>query len=425
MYKLIAACRKEMQILLRDKPGLATLFLMPMALVLVITLIQNNILETSNQSKMKLLMINHDEGALGDTLKQGLLAADFFELIESYDGQGMTEAVMRQVIAKGDFQAGIIIPKDASRILQEKVLVLMEEGETVADLSTVSLVFDPSIQHSLHLSVVSIVSHLVQSEKLKLVLAELQLNLEDLLPEPEQGSEGNIWSSAQSVLKQDAGDVSHEFATLNANNLKPNAVQHNVPGWTMFAIFFIALPLAAGLIKERDEGTLTRLRTLPVSISVVFLGKIITYTVISVFQLVFMLSIGKMILPLFGAPVLNFGENPELIFVVGLCAGLSACGLGILFGMIAKSYEQVASAGPIVIVIAAAIGGIMIPVFMMPDFIQPLSNISPLHWGHEAFVDIFLRGSGIEMLLPNLAKLLAFFIGTMALSVFLFRKQQL
>lgn len=425
MYKLIAACRKEMQILLRDKPGLATLFLMPMALVLVITLIQNNILETSNQSKMKLLMINHDTGVLGDTLKQGLAAANFFEIIEKHDGQIMTEAMMRQAIAKGDFQAGIIIPKDASLIQQKKVLALMEEGETAKGISTVSLVFDPSIQHSLRLSVVTIVSRLIQTEKLKLALAELQLNLEGLLPESGQGSESNIWRSAQSVLKQDAGDVSHEFATLNANSLKPNAVQHNVPGWTMFAIFFISLPLAAGLIKERNEGTLTRLRTLPVSISTIFLGKIITYTVISVFQLVFMLSIGKMILPLFGAPVLDLGDNPELIFVVGLCAGLAACGLGILFGILAKSYEQVASAGPIVIVIAAAIGGIMIPVFMMPDFIQPLSNISPLHWGHEAFVDIFLRGSGIEALLPNLSKLLAFFIGTTALSVFLFRKQQL
>jgi len=365
MYKLIASCRKETQILLRDKPGLATLFLMLMVLVLVITLIQNNILETSNQSKMKLLMINHDEGTLGDTVKQGLVASDFFEIVENHDGQVMTETVMRQVLAKGEFQAGIIIPKNASLIQQEKVLAVMDGGEAEKGISTVSVVFDPSIQHSLRLSVVSIVSRLIQTEKLKLALTELQLNLEDLLPESEQGSEGNLWSSAQGVLKHDAGDVFHEFATLNANNLKPNAVQHNVPGWTMFAIFFIALPLAAGLIKERDEGTLTRLRTLPVPISTIFLGKIITYTVISIFQLVFMLSIGKIILPLFGTPILDLGDNPELIFVVGLCAGLAACGLGILFGMIAKSYEQVASAGPIVIVIAAAIGGIMVPVFMM------------------------------------------------------------
>lgn len=424
MYKLIATCRKEMQVLLRDKPGLATLFLMPMALVLVITLIQNNILETSNQTKMKLMMINLDQGELGHTLKKGLVAVNFFDITEQYEGQAVTEEVMRQLIAQGEFQAGIIIPKDASQIQQHKVVALMEAQDIKNDTNTVSLIFDPGIQHSLRLTVLAMVNRLIQTEKLKLALAELQLNLEDLLPEQEAGEENNIWSSAGDVLKEDASDVSHEFATLNANNLKPNAVQHNVPGWTMFAIFFIALPLAAGMIKERDEGTLTRLRTLPVSISTIFMGKILTYTVISLFQLVFMLMIGMLVLPLFGTPVLDLGDNPALILVVGLCAGLAACGLGILFGVVAKSYEQVASAGPIVIVIAAAIGGIMIPVFMMPEFIQPLSNISPLHWGHEAFIDIFLRGSDITMLLPNLAKLLGFFVVTILLSVFIFRKQQ-
>lgn len=425
MYKLIASCRKEMCILFRDKPGLAMLFLMPMALVLVITLIQNNILETSNQSKMKLMLINADEGELGETLKEGLIAADFFEVIETYEGLLMTEDVMRQAIATGDYHAGIIIPKAASRIQLKRVVALMKGGAVKDERSTVTLLFDPSIQHSLRLSVISMVNRLLQAEKLKLALADLQLSLKKLMPQAMEGGKNNVWAGAGQVLKPDPKDVSYEFATLSSSELKPNAVQHNVPGWTMFAIFFIALPLAGGLIKERSEGTLTRIRTLPVSISIIFLGKIVTYTTISIFQLVLMLMIGKFILPLFGTPVLDLGDNPELILLVGVCAGLAACGLGIFFGIISKSYEQVASAGPIVIVIAAAIGGIMIPVFMMPEFIQPLSNISPLHWGHEAFIDIFLRGSGITILLPNLLKLIGFFLVMMLLSVFLFRKQRL
>lgn len=417
-----------MQVLLRDKAGLAMLFLMPMALVLIITLIQNNILETSNLPKMKLMMINLDQGELGVTLEKGLVAANFFEIIEAYNGLPLTEGLMRKLIAKGDIQAGIIISKNASRIQQNKVSALMSDRRVSnvveSKKSTVLILFDPNIQHSLHLTVLSMVQSLIQTEKLKLALAELQFSLEDFLPETPDGKEYKIWSSAQNVLQEDVSDVEHEFATLNSNNMKPNAVQHNVPGWTMFAVFFISLPLAAGLIKERNEGTLTRLRTLPVSITSIFLGKIITFTIISIFQLMLMLMIGKLVLPVFGAPVLNLGNNPELILIVGLCAGLAACGLGILFGTMAKNYEQVASAGPIVIVIAAAIGGIMIPVFMMPDFIQPLSNISPLHWGHEAFIDIFLRGAGIEVLLPNLAKLIGFFLVTTGASIFLFRKQR-
>jgi len=423
MYKLIASCKKELHILLRDKPGLAMLFLMPMALVLVITLIQNNILESSNQSKMKLLVINLDEGTLGRELVQGIEAGSFFEVIQKVDNQVLTQEKMQALVSSGEFQAGLLITKDASQVQSEKIAALLNEREFELESTTVSLLFDPNIQHAVRLTVLSVVKRLVQTQKIKMLLAQLQTSLDDILLMSMDDS-GNIWTAAEHVMHGDSDEVGDRFALLHATHVQPNAVQHNVPGWTMFAIFFISLPLASGLIRERNESTLTRLRTMPVSIITIFMGKIITYTAISIIQLVLMLWIGKSILPLFGTPALDFGHSPGLILLVGICAGLAACGLGIFFGVMAKSYDQVASAGPIVIVIAAAIGGIMIPVFMMPEFIQPLSNISPLHWGHEAFIDIFLRGAGMKELWPNLLKLLLFFMAMITASMFIFRKQK-
>jgi len=421
MFKLIAICRKEIHILLRDKAALATLFFMPMVLVLIVTLIQNNILETSDQSKVKLIFINLDEGTLGKNLKDGLVASNFFDLVETLDGKAFNKQLMRQAIAKGDYQAGIIIPKNASKIAQKNIKNTMSGRPPMTEGKTVSLLFDPSIQHALHITITSMIHQLVQAEDIKLLLQEEQHILEQrkLIPKNQKNS---LLSAATTLLQTKNNQIQEDFASLEENNLRPNAVQHNVPAWSMFAIFFISLPLAAGIIRERNEGTLTRLRTLPVSIGMFFFGKIITYTMISLFQLMLMLWIGKSILPLFGTPSLDLGNQPELIILVGICAGLAASGLGVLFGVTAKNYDQVASAAPIVIVIAAAIGGIMIPVFMMPDFIQPLSNFSPLHWGHEAFIDIFLRGADISLLWGNLARLLVFFLLTTAISILLFRR---
>ena len=424
MHKLVASCKKELNILLRDKPGLAMLFLMPMALVLVITLIQNNILESSNQPKMKLLVINLDEGALGKELIQGLEAGDFFEVVQKLDNRALTQEKVKRLVSNGDFQAGLFITKDASQLQADKIAALLDERAYKNKSITVSLLFDPNIQHAVRLTALSVVKRLVQAQKIKMLLAQLQSSLEDILIMSMDDS-GDIWAAAEHIMSEDSDEVGNTFAQLSASHIQPNAVQHNVPGWTMFAIFFISLPLASGLIRERNESTLTRLRTMPVSIVTIFMGKIITYTAISLIQLSLMLWIGKSILPLFGTPSLDFGHSPALIVLVGICAGLAACGLGIFFGVVAKSYDQVASAGPIAIVIAAAIGGIMIPVFMMPDFIQPLSGLSPLHWGHEAFIDIFLRGADMKELWPNLLKLVMFFIVMIGLSVFVFRQQKL
>ena len=65
----------------------------------------------------------------------------------------------------------------------------------------------------------------------------------------------------------------------------------------------------------------------------------------------------------------------------------------------------------------------MVPVFLMPRFMQPISAISPLRWGHEAFVDVFVRGADMAALIPNLIRLVLFFLVTLTIAVIsLFRE---
>ena len=74
-------------------------------------------------------------------------------------------------------------------------------------------------------------------------------------------------------------------------------------------------------------------------------------------------------------------------------------------------YEVITQAsvfGPISIVIASAVGGIMVPVWAMPDMLQRISVLSPLCWAQTAFIDLFVRGSDLAAVSGNLFRLLAF-----------------
>src|SRR5690554_7994767 len=53
--------------------------------------------------------------------------------------------------------------------------------------------------------------------------------------------------------------------SVNEIDIAPTAVQHNLPAWTLFAIFFIVIPLSINIVKEKNQGTNVRLKTLPVS----------------------------------------------------------------------------------------------------------------------------------------------------------------
>ena len=56
----------------------------------------------------------------------------------------------------------------------------------------------------------------------------------------------------------------------------------------------------------------------------------------------------------------------------------------------------------------AAIGGVWIPVFAMPNTMQIIAKISPMNWALQAFYDILLRNSLLWDLLPKIGLLLAF-----------------
>ncbi len=420
--KLLSSCRKELTILYRDRAGLALLFIMPMALILVITLIQNNILEETNRSKIRVLFINQDQDDLGYAIEKGLNDSDFFEIQKTIQGSLLTEDSLRRAIAGGDFQIGLIIQQGATRAFSNKLKAFIKGNDELALKSKkIILILDPTVQSTLKQSIESALKLFVQGETIRGLLEGVAKFVK---PQDAKSEKGQSIAESLKLENKAFIEIQPEYAMMNASQLKPTAVQHSVPAWTIFGIFFIVLPLSGSVIRERQEGTLTRLFAMPVPFATILLGKIFTYGFVNMVQLGLMLGVGVAILPLFGTPVLEMGNRPDLVVLVGLCVALAATGYGLMLGTILKSYEQAAVFGPISIVIAAALGGIMIPVVMMPGFMKPISIISPLRWGHEAFVDIFVRGADVYTLLPNITRLLVFFAGTLLIALFFFFRKE-
>ena len=68
-------------------------------------------------------------------------------------------------------------------------------------------------------------------------------------------------------------------------------------------------------------------------------------------------------------------------------------------------------------IILAAIGGVWVPVFVMPKFMQLISNLSPMNWGLNGFYDVFLRNASFMEILPEISLLFLFFIITTIISI--------
>src|SRR5690606_4136624 len=161
---------------------------------------------------------------------------------------------------------------------------------------------------------------------------------------------------------------------------------------------------------EKNLGTYIRIRTSPVSYATILGGKILTYVIICLIQFILMLLIARFVFPYLGLISFKTGNNLFIMLIVVLFSALAAIGLGILIGTVCKTQEQSAPFGAIFTIILAAIGGIWVPTFVMPEFMQKLSIVSPMNWGISSFYDIILRNGNLSDIFPELIYLFLFFL---------------
>ena len=256
---------------------------------------------------------------------------------------------------------------DTTAVSKEKVIVKPKE---------VKLYFDPATQITFKNGVKSAIDKMISQIETQSIYKAFQ----------KQMSEND-----QPVLEKESFITFKEIIPkVNEKEILPNSVQHNVPAWTLFAIFLIVVPLSINVVKEKQQGTMIRLITNPVPYAVVIAGKTAAYLLICMIQFYLMVAVGIYLFPQIGLPVLDVEGKLFLMSVVAMFAGLAAIGFGILIGTIAKTQEQSAPFGSTSVVILAAIGGVWVPVFAMPKVIQYVSHISPMNWGLNACYDVLL-----------------------------------
>jgi ABC-2 type transport system permease protein len=188
-------------------------------------------------------------------------------------------------------------------------------------------------------------------------------------------------------------------------------------------MFFIVIPLAGSIINEKNHGTFSRIRTLPVSYFQVVAAKIAVFMTVCILQFIFLMFIGKYVMPLLGEQTsLDLKVNIPALIAAIISSSLAAIGFGILVGAFANTHGQAATFGSVMVVILALLGGIFVPVHMLPEVIRKISSVSPLRWGTDAFLDVFARFQEIGGILHEVSLLTGFFIISILLAVGVFKK---
>ncbi|HSY60438.1 MAG TPA: ABC transporter permease, partial [Cytophaga sp.] len=113
------------------------------------------------------------------------------------------------------------------------------------------------------------------------------------------------------------------------------------------------------------------------------------------------------------------------LLIVSLLCGWAAISYAICIGTFAQTQEQANGFGAVSIVILAAVSGILVPSFAMPQSFAVIMKLSPLYWCLESYYGLFLERGSLSDVLESTIPLIAFIIIIQGITLIGLKKKNL
>jgi len=226
------------------------------------------------------------------------------------------------------------------------------------------------------------------------------IELIDALAGPYSSAQRARLDEALAGLAEDPGDGSEAGATIGqrligeARSLDPG-VAYYAGAIAILFLLFSSFQGAISLIDERHAGIQDRLSVGPGGSGVVVLGKAVFLTVQGLAQaaLIFVIAWA-----MYG---LDWPARLLPWTVTALTASALAAALGLLLASACRSRQQAQTASAFVVLIVSAVGGSMMPRYLMPDWLRELGWLTPNAWAIDSWQAMFWREAGVSALWPG------------------------
>lgn len=385
MNRLYYIIKKEMIELTRDIQTYLVLIIMPSAFILVMSLSMQALFQANMDFTVSTILVDNSRSAESKGFIEKLGKINNLSITETKTA--LSSADISREILSGRYKFGLVVNPSFSRYVKD----LRTGAETIP----VTLQVDPAMQTSVQIG-------LTQQMEQQLTIFRLNTFYDNYAPVLTYAG-----FSRSNIVPSEKGAIKTEFAYKNSSeSIKPNAAQQSVPAWLVFSMYFIVIPIALVFHTEKSNGTYQRVRSINLRSRYIIAGKMVSYYMLSMIQVVAMLLVGRYIVPLLGGDTIQFGSSYFSLFVIASCTSVNAISYGLLVSSFSKNTQMAGAMGAVLVIIFAAIGGIMVPKFIMPKNLQLLSNISPLSWGMEGFLDIMLRKGSFIDIIPECLLLL-------------------
>jgi ABC-2 type transport system permease protein len=406
MSAILNLALKDLRLLVIDKMGIFWFLVFPLIFALFFgTLIGG---EKNNTTKMKLAVVDADQSPESKRFIEQLEKSEALAVTPM--DRGEAEAKVR----KGEQTAFIVIPKefgksgsffggnqtsieeglDPSRRAEAGYLegLLMEAlFQKMTDRFS-----DPSRSKDDIQQVRKEVEKTENSKQKQLLLGFFN-DLDKFLGQADFGSFKDEKGQGRAFAKPQIKKID---ITLDETGKFSSPFEITFPASLVWGLYGCVMTFAISLVTERTRGTMLRLRTTPMTWTQILAGKGLACFIACFAITSLLLTIGAVF---FSVRI----THPFGLLVALTVSSLGFTGMMLFVSTLGKTERAVAGASSGIFMPLAMIGGGMIPLIAMPDWLQKAASISPFKWGILAFEGSIWRNfSWGDYLLPSVMLLL-------------------
>ncbi|GMU32704.1 MAG: ABC transporter [Planctomycetia bacterium] len=203
---------------------------------------------------------------------------------------------------------------------------------------------------------------------------------------------------------------------VTSQRMKIAAKHTFLAGIVPMFLLFSAAAAARAILEALGTGEMRRLLAAPITPAHILLGEMLYALLIAMVQCYAMYLYAWL---LFGVDIWAI-TGGLLLLTITTC--LATTGFGVLIGSFCRNAEQIDSVGTVVVLAMSAVGGSMVPRWIMPEWMQKLGLLTINGWSYDGFMGL-IQGQGLRGIMPECLVLTAIAIGSASLGSYLFARR--
>ncbi len=386
---------KELRSIYRNPMAFGLLLFMPFLLMAVISKAFEPLFE--GRETFEVPLVDLDRTAESVEIIAGLDALEGIEIVDiGWESETLSAADVDGILDEEDYFTLIVIPDGFGEDL--------ESGREVS----VSLYSDPGQEAY---------SRVVRDEvQGRLLIEDLMRTFRSVLASQtgETAAEATIENEIATRVEEPGLTVERLFT--EKRKATPGNFEQTVPGFALMFTFWLSA-FVAGSIQSEKLVFRTWRRTIvaPVSRFTIVASRVLTYVALGMAQMTLLFVLAW---ALFG---LSLGDHPYALLPVFFAMAMVTTAFGFLMTTLVRDFVTMSSLVNLAVILSAAAGGALVPLFLLPAWLRAISPLVPHYWAMDACQSVLLLGSDVGDILPEVAALLGFSALFFALGIWRFR----